>query len=156
MLSRFLAAAVVCTAGAFVLTGCETGAGYGVAALRQASGGSIRVAICAPTDASRLSFSVRDLTTSKDWMIVAEYEGKHTFTRGEEIDLGEPVAGMRLTHAAQLSAQSGQEYTLLVDGQSERTVYWSAVDWTSVGSSWLQVNHSANLPAVTAHACPDR
>jgi len=103
-----------------------------------------------------LSFSVRDLTTSKEWTTVAEYEGKHTFTRGEEIELGEPLAGMQLTHTTQLSAQSGQEYTLLVDGQSEWTVYWSAVDWASVGSGWLQVNHSANLPDVTAHACPDR
>jgi len=154
MLSRFLSAAVVGIAGALVLTGCETGAGYGVAALSQASGGSIRVAMCAPTDANRLSFSIRHLTTSKDWTVVAEYEGKHTFTRGEEIELGEPISGMRLTQTAHPPVHSGQEYALVIDGRPERTVYWSAVDWNNVGTDWLHVNHSANLPAVTTQACP--
>ncbi|MBF4563302.1 hypothetical protein ITJ43_14300 [Microbacterium sp. VKM Ac-2870] len=149
-----LSAAVIGLTGALALTGCETGAGYGAAALSQTSKGDIRLAICAPTEATKLSFSVRDLAVSKDWTTVVEYQGRHNFTSGDTFEIGAPISGMQITQKTKIPISSGQEYTLLIDGNPERTIYWRAIGWDTAGSDWVQVNHSANLPSLTPQACP--
>lgn len=154
MLRRWGQVMTIAIAAIMVLTACETGADYGIASLSHTSENTMRLTICTPIDATKLSFSVRDLAVDNDWVVVAEYEGHHHFARREAIDLGTPVSGMHLTQSADTLAKDGQEYSLFLTGDPEVTVYWKAADWTAVGSGWLQVNHSMNQPAMTAEACP--
>lgn len=154
MLRRSGQVMMIAIAVILILTACESGAGHGIAALSRTSENTMRLTICTPIDATKLSFSVRDLAVDKDWIVVAEYEGHHQFARRESIDLGAPVSGMRLTQSAETLVKDGQEYDLFLNGNPDVTVYWKAADWAGVGSGWLQVNHSMNQPAVTAAACP--
>ena len=148
MLNKSLGVAAA-VAATVLLSGCEVGAGYGSAALSLTNDGGIKVAVCVHSDATRVSFSMRERGSGSEWALVAEYVGSHDFRGGDSFKVGEPIEGMRIVNGESIEVADGQEYSLVINGDPERFADWNSVSWIDVENEWLQVSGSK-----TQEACP--